>query len=910
MDRPSFLRLFSAAGVVVRATRRFFATQPPGRLFALAAGLLAIGLIFGFAVTVIANVLLFDGYAANGAFQLMNPLRRLAAGEVIGRDFNFFHGVGVPLVHLPFYYLFGQGLFGSEVARWLVSPGIFMLTTFIFFYVLRRGWRFALVATVLVVGVAMVIMPFLVLPLTSLLGVRSAVPVLLLALMLCQTRLRRPLTTRLKYLTLWTWYEVLAGLLLALSVICGTEFGLAAVIAFFIAHIAYQNDVRRQIKTRLASAVRVAVAFIVWLLGVLAVIAHGSPLQSLKFALSEIPADQFWYFGVPPNNFLHAGNLLETFATDGRVLAMWVVALVASWLVWRVHRIGTRRVHVQAFVFGLLAGVFSMVSMLGYYHNSEASALARMSLLVGMASLVLMWGEWKKPLPVRIELGKRKKHWDIGRSQLLRMAGYAAIVVAIVYNGAVLWMVRDEYDVRRVARVAKQFVLGETTNILGPTWHGVDEAVIPVIQADNTIAIADVNDGEFSHGVNGSKPQVWLERDAHAGFVRPGQLVYFVKAGRQIISAVEPRGGRLLVTFEQKDLRLDPAHDGAPAKLIIAEDFAHNSNKLWSLYSGVLESEMGIKHPSRQGYDYIIHALGEERRTEYVNEFKRVQPQFVLTLSRPYFRYEEWVQNAHWDFYSLLDQNYEVVKETQIYVVWKKREQKWTDRHAQTQPWRQLDIDRARQKIMLPNLSFADVPDIAQYDQQKMREEQDRLKNLGKETESVNLLSPEEFDRYRVDEERAKRNQELTERESRGFETDAREHQLWLKEVEAGRLDKEGLAKPKKTLMLAERPKRQVVLVKLRYSLRHPLAGLPILGKTNRFFVEANNVYSSTPVSLRPYAHEVVFPVVISEKNSAPYLQMATYSLLPGKGEIDISSAEWTILDTSTANLKALTDSM
>jgi hypothetical protein len=63
------------------------------------------------------NGLAMDSYAANGTFQLYNPLRRLLDGEVLARDFPFFHGVGVPLLHFPLFYIMGHNLFAVEVAK-------------------------------------------------------------------------------------------------------------------------------------------------------------------------------------------------------------------------------------------------------------------------------------------------------------------------------------------------------------------------------------------------------------------------------------------------------------------------------------------------------------------------------------------------------------------------------------------------------------------------------------------------------------------------------------------------------------------------------------------------------------------------------------------------------------------------
>src|SRR5271170_3615884 len=50
----------------------------------------------------------FDGVPEDGPFQIFDPLRRIAAGQVGGRDFIFFHGIGVPYLHYPLFALFGK----------------------------------------------------------------------------------------------------------------------------------------------------------------------------------------------------------------------------------------------------------------------------------------------------------------------------------------------------------------------------------------------------------------------------------------------------------------------------------------------------------------------------------------------------------------------------------------------------------------------------------------------------------------------------------------------------------------------------------------------------------------------------------------------------------------------------------
>lgn len=890
---------------LVQSIRRFVAKQPTARLFLIAVVLFGLVFAAGLAIITLAHVLLFDGYAANGAFQSLNPLRRLAAGEAIGNDFNFFHGIGVPLLHLPFYYLFGQGFLASEVARFVISPVVFTLTTFIVFFTFRRQWIFALTWTVVIVASALLILPFFVLPVTSMLGIRSAIPVLLLAVMLKQEALRRPLF-RWPWLSWLSRYDVVAAFLLAASFLCGTEFGMAAILGFLITNTVYKYKARQLFRERLWHSVRIGGLLVVMLVLLYLTLTRGALIEPLRFALIEIPADQFWYFGVPPNSFLHLGNLLPTILTDVGLLGLWLLAIVAGFLVYRVHRLGSHRVQAQAFMFGLLTGCFGMVSMLGYYYHSQAESLGRMALLTGGLSLVILFSHWKRPLQLGITLGKLKKHVKLRADQVLRFLGFASIIAAICFGIGTFQLLKNQFDIKRVLATAADFISGTDTRLLAEKWNKVISGAMPVIQADNTVTIPDVSNETFQHGVSLQASQFLVQIDEHAAFIRPGQIVYFNKAGRQIIKKVEKTAAHLVVTLQLPELRLDPVHDGAQHKLVVAEDFKHDNSKVWSLYTGLIEAEMKTFHPSREGYDYIIHALGPERRAAYVNEFKRVKPKFVVTLSRPYFFYEEWLQNSHWELYGLIDQNYEVVKETPIYVVWQKRDQPWSATNTHARQWQSLAVDEAQQKISLPKLNLSTVPDVETYALEQYQAEQERLRAMGKDNRTVGplLFGSNAYEQYKIDKDKQARAWEVFTAENNGDE--ARAAQSNQQKARA-KEDKAQTDTNKKAEYLI-RPKRQLILVKLKYEVSHPLENVPLFGKTSRFFLEPNNVYSSTPVSLRPYATEVTFPLVISEKNADPYLRLKTYSLLPGKGDIKIIDAQWAPLETSIANLKAFTD--
>lgn len=909
MTEPTFFtRARSGVSAAIQTVKKFYTKQPTGRLYLVGALILLVALGFGAVVLALNNALYFDGPAQDGAFQLLNPLRRLAAGQVIGRDFNFFHGVGVPFLHLPLYLIFGQGLFAEELSRWLMSPLLFIVATFAVFYAWRRRFVLALGVSAAITAISLVIIPSLVLPITSILGVRSIMPVFLLAVILCQKRLSRPVVKQQSKGPLaLTWYELSIGVMLALSLLCGTEFGLAAILAYIIARLAYPTQKGEAMKLRVLSLVRTGVSAGVVGLLLLTILTRGNPIEPLKYALIDIPSDQFWYFGVPPNTFVYSGNFFQTVLHDWPLLLMWGVALVALLLGTRVAKLRSYRPEVHAFVYAWLAGAFAMVSMLGYYSNTEGSALARMGLIVGAMSLIIIGDHWKRASTFGFEVGKLKKRFKLQPARFWRGLAIGFIVLSLAYAGVLLGFMKNKLVIGDAFVRAKNYVTGVDTNVLGGDWKAIDQAVVPIIQADNDVKIADFNDDGYTHGVKQDGGQVVIESGEHNSFVRPGQIVYFNKAGRQIIRSVEKKGDKLYVTL-QGQVSLDAPHDGAPESMIIAEDFKHDNTKVWSFYTGILNQEMGVMNPTKGGYDYIIHALGQQRRQDYLNDFKKDKPQFVMTFTQQYFAWESWMENEHWDLYSVIDQNYEVVKQTPTYALWKRKDQSWTETHVQSQAWQPLKMDGAT-KIDLPKLSFDNVPDLDAYAQQQKDDAHQHLLDLNLPDNSRKWLNLDQYDQDMVELFNRDVQIDRMSRENNGPETDGAQKVTDLQKHQqvAADLKAKGFGPPQDTLQ-HPRPRRVVVLVKLHYKLSSSIEKLPVFGKTVRFMVESNNTYSSTAISLKPYANEMTFPVVVSELNDAPYLRLKTYSLIPATGTVDVTSAEWTLLDTSDANLKLFTD--
>jgi hypothetical protein len=351
------------------------------RLFPPAAFLLIILLWLGAHLSYgLPEIVAFDPPLGDGPYQLYNPLRRIAAGQRGGADFQYFHGVAVPYLHYPVFAAAGQDVYASELSRKLVSLALYAGGfLFVFAAATRRLVpALALTAVALVIGdqVGTIGMWDLMWPTNSIIGVRSAVPFLVIGMLLAGLRPTRE--------------AALAGAGAGAAVLLGTEHGVALAVMLGLLWFA-----RRQLGLAGGGLVPLLVglaAFALTLAGLLLLIAgpDGAP-HALRYAFRDLPADQFWYFGAPPNRFVHS---LRDF-TDRPVWvtalgpAAVLAALIAGWM----HRNPEARplgvVLLAALGYGLLAGV----GYLGYVAVHYAQPLARVAVAVG---LVLAWrvGRW------------------------------------------------------------------------------------------------------------------------------------------------------------------------------------------------------------------------------------------------------------------------------------------------------------------------------------------------------------------------------------------------------------------------------------------------------------------------------------------------------------------------------------
>lgn len=378
----------------------------------------------------------FSGWGMDGAFQLYNPLRRIAEGEIPGVDFPVFHGIGIPVVHFPFFVLFGQNIFASELARWLVSPALFMGSAVVFMKALLRSWPAALLGTALFLSIDILQLRELITPGNSLLGLRSTVPVFIAAVLLWRLRGSRR-----------TWhfievdrYLITCYVLLGLSFVMGTEQGIAAIGAFVLMR-AVQAVRRLGWSPRAAAQFAVdmfatMVSVAVWV----SIITLGHPIPALEYALISVPSDQGWMFGALPNSVLTpeafwqsliGGVALNLQYSVPRYLITCVVALALIMIARRGGLLTKSVVGVFGFMF--LASIFVLIGLLGYVNLADQLApFGRVSGLIaaGLAAMMIFrFADRTRSWP----------RWSARTRQVLRVVLAMASVLTILVALSMRW---------------------------------------------------------------------------------------------------------------------------------------------------------------------------------------------------------------------------------------------------------------------------------------------------------------------------------------------------------------------------------------------------------------------------------------------------------------------------------------
>ncbi|MDP8990036.1 MAG: hypothetical protein M3N41_08155 [Acidobacteriota bacterium] len=373
----------------------------------------------------------FDGFPDNGPFQIFDPLRRIAAGQVGGRDFVFFHGIGVPYLNYPLFALFGgKTLIASEFSRQLTSFVLFVLSLGAFAWITCRRKPWVWMGAAVSVLVIEVFFPMAAAPGHSLISLRSTMPIFAFV------ALQLPVRHWLK--------AALTGVFVGAGFVCGTEHGISLALALaFVCVVNVMQDFH-QVRTLgqrgraslMFTMIALVAAAMTGALLLLLLCGVAGSLKVIHYNLVELPADQFWFFGSPPLPYFGAWSELVSdhhvilcFLPTCFALIVLVCFLVKSWnCPLRLGRDWQALAILMVFY-----GVVTGVPLLGILSRHYAFPLVRTMVLTGLLILANTGGP-------RLSL-----RWTLARWQgWPAVAGFAFVAVctiasaALCYNSTVL----------------------------------------------------------------------------------------------------------------------------------------------------------------------------------------------------------------------------------------------------------------------------------------------------------------------------------------------------------------------------------------------------------------------------------------------------------------------------------------
>ena len=398
-------------------------------------------------------------YYTDGPFQVLNWVRRIDAGQRVGTDFPSFHGAAIPVVHWPLFRIFGADEVASEISRQAVSRlGTIAVLALVAWWA-RWNVVYALLAWPAIVFVGPI--QHLAAPSNSSLGLRSLLPVLCVALLA-----REPENRWTRW---WLALPLAGGWLLSYEQ--GTAMGIAMVAA--IAVEALRRLVSGKANRAVELTVTLAISITLALLTLVVMSGSAGAKSVLHYAYVDIPGDQFWFFGAPPNPFMDIRRLqgkdLRYFAQLGFCLAaVLIAALVAL-------RSSNRRTH--ALALASVAGfAYAALSSMGYLSNATTERM-HPGMRVGALLLLLMMfdAEWLK------------EFWPSRRGKIAQ-----GLLVTVVALGATVWLAMTIHETQlpiapggeleqSVAAVVEPVrKLGGPNSILWSTYAGPPERVLGI----------------------------------------------------------------------------------------------------------------------------------------------------------------------------------------------------------------------------------------------------------------------------------------------------------------------------------------------------------------------------------------------------------------------------------------------
>lgn len=519
----------------------------------------------------------------NGDFQTFNPLRRMSEGQMPGRDFQPYMGLGTTYAtYLPYLFL-GENFSASKTASYMAHSLLFFIGNFVLLRLLgaRKVISFCgsiflflyayitadfLYALPFDMAMSESALPFgqtfraLATPENSCLGIRTALPLITSGILLLCYHFK---VIRHRRSEAITW-----GLIAGMQVAWSNDYGFisaAMLVAFFnlfIAQGTWRDRLIGGVMNLLFAGLGAA------LIVILATGGYG--FKWLHYNFGGVAKDQFWYFMLDDTGKVFD---LAIFLEDKKNLLfigflLAVAGVICLQQLFAKHK--DLRLILLAYVIGttVAAGLVSCIG--GGFMWRYFSASVR---LIPFVAPWLVWLAVK-----RLPIERFKEPFTLLCAALTLVGGIGFIVYFM------------------------------PVQIIGY--------------------------------------QSYVEGKAN------GRFFYDETAGGYL-----PDSQKTEVEFAKL---LGQHYANIPAK-----------QRVFSTYSTLIEAQSG----SLQGsdIDYIIHALGNENREQYLRSFSDLKPLYVTTPREDYTLWETWSRRVNWWFYRAMLNEFEPMLATPYHTIWQRR---------------------------------------------------------------------------------------------------------------------------------------------------------------------------------------------------------------------------------------------
>ena len=547
----------------------------------------------------------------NGDFQTFNPLRRIFAGELPGRDFNPYLGLGSTYLNALVTYLFGGDFSASKFSTYLLSVTLhFLVLVNLFFFSGLRLNRAIIAAGLPLITIFLdvqKIVPIweIIEPSNSNLSLRSFLPFLTTSLILLLFKFCR------KYP--YCFYS-LSGCLIGIQPFWSNDYGIPSCLTL-IAVIIFDLIKQKQGGKLLKFIWLLLSIFIAFTLGVF-ILTGGYPANWLKDNFGGVAVDQFWYFF-----WLNETNNNKIFALSDILLNPFfycyftATALLIIEILFKEYKIKSLLliyVTLTAMGSGILSSVGGTISA-RYYLTSIL-----ISLFIFPLAIVFL-----------VKLIQDLRNYTINGDNDARLSLLVPYISR--FNGRRAWWLLSGVKInqpqghRATTRDCPYIWTVKYLLILALAIYYPVVSIIGIINTQNFVLFPSENKGFFwVEELGGWLPKLW-------------QKSIFI--ARKI----------------EQELQSEPP-----------------THRILSTYSSGMDVVAGSFNPT--GVDYIIHALGDTARANYLHNFQETKPRYITTLREDFTQWETWIRRTNWWFYRDFFNYYQPIAATFYNIIWQRLE--------------------------------------------------------------------------------------------------------------------------------------------------------------------------------------------------------------------------------------------